>query len=124
MQAVRALLEPIFESDISVQLLLKTDVLRAHPEHGFPEEVISDPKWERVLQLDLNADFFDRMRVELGEYHLSCQLSFDTLYAVQIPYSAICMIVAMISIPAVPAPPAPAPSRPRSVLQLVPPLED
>ena len=126
-EAARALLEVLFEHYVSGHMILNSSALRAHPENGFPPDVLSDPTWAHAIPLVLDPEFYDRMNVVFEEHYLTCNLSFDELYAVQIPYSTVFGIAATFGTSMAPplATPKPPPAqRPKPLLTLVPSLTE
>jgi hypothetical protein len=91
-RTVRTILKMTFESYVDFGMCLVTPVLRLHPNNGFPLHVLEDPTWNPILLLALEAKVFDSMCAEFHDDHVSCNLSFDRLYAVEIPYACIAQL--------------------------------
>ena len=94
-EQVPALLAYLFERYVSCMVTVSTPLLTAHPGHGFPRAVAANPAWKSFMPLHLDAMVFDKMALVLHAEHLSCTLSFDALYDVEIPYASILGIAMM-----------------------------
>lgn len=87
--ALAALLTTLFAERISFTLVIQTRRLLAHPTHGFPLDVLSHPKWQNLLVLNVMRSDMHDMNTVVEADRLSCRLSFDRLVAVEVPFAAI-----------------------------------
>jgi len=116
-EAVRALLDLSLRGHTRCLLVLFTPLLRQHPTNGFPVSVLENEKWAEALPIVIETDVLGQMMITFHEAHMSCRLSFDRLYDVEIPYGCIGQITNSFPLAATSTP---APTSRPAPLRLVP----
>lgn len=97
MNLIRTILEATYSEGREVRIKLRSDRLEGC---GFPARVLQ--RFPDIMPLVIsfdNSDVRRGMSPEIGDTDMTCNLSFDALCSVRIPFAAIVSLVVPVDLP-------------------------